>query len=94
MIRQGVSAHAQARLQQRAIPPLVLDLLQEFGSGFRSHGAERLIFDKAAVKRLKRHLGGDRGLRVIERWLRVYAVVGDSGHLVTVAHRTRHLRRF
>jgi hypothetical protein len=88
-----LTAHAQTRLQQRAIPPLVVDLLMRFGSPFRCGGAERLMFDKSAVKRLRRHLGGPRGLKVIERWLNVYAVVGDNGTLVTAAHRSAHFHR-
>ncbi|MDO9439630.1 MAG: hypothetical protein Q7T73_01945 [Beijerinckiaceae bacterium] len=88
-----VTGHAQARLQQRAIPPLVVDLLMQFGSPSRSGGAERLMFDKSAVKRLRRYLGGERGLKTVERWLGVYAVVGDNGSLVTAAHKTERFRR-
>jgi hypothetical protein len=87
------TAHAQTRLQQRAIPPMVVDLLMQFGSPFRCGGAERLMFDKSAVKRLRRHLGGHRGLKVVERWLNVYAVVGDNGNLVTAAHKSAHFHR-
>jgi len=84
-----LSNHARERLQQRAVPPFVVDLLDQFGSVIRCCGADRLIFDKAAVRRVKRHLGGNRGLRMIEPWLSIYAVVADSGHLITVAHQSR-----
>jgi hypothetical protein len=87
------TTHAQARLQQRGIPPMVVDLLMQFGSPSRCGGAERLMFDKSAVKRLRRHFGGDRGLNIIARWLSVYVVIGDNGHLVTVAHKNSHFRR-
>ncbi|MFG1227181.1 hypothetical protein [Xanthobacter wiegelii] len=85
--------HAAERMQQRAIPQFVIDLLFICGSDMRAGGADRLIFDKAALRRLRRHLGGERALRMIERWLDVYAVVSDSGVLVTVAHQTRRHRR-
>jgi hypothetical protein len=50
----------------------------------RRGGAERLIFDKKAVKRLLRwHLGGERRLMVVERWLNVYVIIGDDGSVVT-----------
>jgi hypothetical protein len=42
---------------------------------------------------IKQHLGGERGLRMIERWLGVYAVVSDDGHIVTVAHQSRRIWR-
>ena len=85
--------HAETRIQQRAIPPMVIDLLMQFGSASRCGGAERLIFDKLALRRLRRHLGGDRGLKLIDRWLNVYAIIGDNGQLVTVAHKHSHFYR-
>ncbi|MGY3581407.1 hypothetical protein ACVIGB_000523 [Bradyrhizobium sp. USDA 4341] len=88
-----LTTHSRTRLQQRAIPPLVVDLLIQFGSASRANGAERLMFDKSAIKRLRHHLGGDRGLKVVERWLNVYAVLGDNGLLVTAAHKSGHFRR-
>lgn len=87
------SRHAQQRLQQRAIPPLVVDYLEKFGSRMRCGGAERLFFDKEGRKRLSRAVGGPRGLRTIEPWLDVYVVVGDCGRIVTVARRDRRFRR-
>jgi len=88
-----LTVHSRARLQQRAIPPLVVDLLMQFGSASRANGAERLTFDKTAIKRLRHHLGGDRGLKVVERWLGVYAVIGDNGFVVTAAHKKERFRR-
>lgn len=88
-----VTEHAQARLQQRGVPPVMLELLDRFGSSMRCGGAERLFFDKAAIKRLRKYLGGERGLKAVERWLGVYAVVGDNGRLVTVGHQTARFSR-
>ena len=85
--------HATRRMQQRGIPELVIDLLQRCGTWIRCKGADRLIFDKAAIKRLKRYLGDSRAVAAVERWLDVYAVIGDDGVLITVAHQThRHIR--
>jgi len=85
----GLTAHASTRLQQRSIPGFVVELLERCGSETRCGKADRLFFDKAARKRLRRHLGGDRAMKLIDRWMGVYAVVGDDGSLVTVAHRRR-----
>ncbi len=84
------TAHAARRLQQRATPPFVVELLELCGTESRCRQAERLFFDKAAKKRLKRYLGGGRGLQLVERWLGVYAVIADNGQVITVAHRRRH----
>ena len=88
-----LTEHARARLQQRGIPQIVVELLQAFGSSMRCGNAERLFFDKAARRRIAAYLGGQRGLQVIERWLEVYLVLGDNGLVVTVAHQKGRFRR-
>ena len=90
MIDASFTTHAALRLQQRAIPAFVVELLERCGSEQRCGQADRLYFDKAARKRLKNHLGGPRGMQLIERWLGVYAIIGDNGKVVTVAHNRRH----
>jgi hypothetical protein len=88
----AMTLHAQKRLQQRGIPHFVVDLLDAFGATERCGGAERLYFDRAARARMNRTQGGD-AIPYIEKWLRVYAVVSDTGALITVAHRRRRLKR-
>jgi hypothetical protein len=88
-----MTRHAQSRIQQRTIPAFVIDLLERCGSTMRCGGAERLFFDKAARKRLRHYLGGHHGMRLIEPWLTVYAVIGDNGQFVTVARQCRRFRR-
>ncbi len=87
------SQHSYARMQQRSIPQVVIDLLEECGSAMRSHGAERLFFDKAARRRLSEKLGKERGIKSIERYLNIYAVIGDNGILITAGRRTRRFKR-
>jgi hypothetical protein len=89
----SLTRHAEVRLQQRAIPPFVVDLLERCGSTVRCGGADRLFFDKAAKKRLERHLGGARSLRLVEPWLGVYAVINDNGSVVTAGHRSKRVHR-
>lgn len=93
MIVREISNHAHKRLQQRAVPPLVIGLLEQFGSFSRCCGADRITFDKAVIKRLKRRFSGERGLRLIEPWLDVFAVIREDGHIMTVAHQTRRMWR-
>ena len=69
----SLTHHAAARRQQRASPAFIIELLEVCGSERRCGGAEKLIFDKAARKRLKHYLGGERGMRMVEPWLKVYA---------------------
>ena len=88
-----MSKHCNQRMQQRSIPQMILDLLLDFGSAHRSHGADCLVFDKAARMRLRRHMGGNRGLNIFEPWLGIYAIVGDDGAVITAGHRLRRLWR-
>ena len=92
-MRQPLTKHATARTQQRAVPPLVSDLLVDYGSSMRHAGADVYFFDKQSLGRLKRALGGSRGLDVIARWLNTYVVVGDGGEVITVARRNMRLKR-
>lgn len=88
-----LTKHAAIRLQQRSIPSFVLECLEAFGSSMRCGGADRLFFDKAARRRLRLHLGDRRRLQDVERWLKVYVVIGDDGKVITAARRTKRFRR-
>ncbi|MFZ5734375.1 MAG: hypothetical protein ACOY4O_16685 [Pseudomonadota bacterium] len=88
-----LSKHARERKQQRGINPCALGFLEEFGSVVRSHGADLLIFDKKARRRLQHHLGGARALKLVEPLLGVYAVISDNGTVMTVGHRDKRVRR-
>lgn len=87
------SRHARARCQQRGIPPLVVDLLLEFGSRERAGaGMTRVFLDKGARRRVKAYAGTLAG--VLEQHLDVYLVVNDADDvLVTAAHRLERIRR-
>ena len=85
-----LTEHARARMRQRAIPPAVLDALFAWGRGQHDrHGAVILYFDKAARRRLAR----ERLDRLLERHFDAYAVVADSGEVITVGHRVKRIRR-
>ena len=87
----SLTRHAAARRQQRAINVLALDLLWEFGSTARSRGADSVFFDHAARQRVARSLGHE-GLRRVHKLTNTYAVIADSGVVVTVGWRTRRRR--
>lgn len=89
----AVSHHAQARMQQRGVPPILLDLLDAYGATqYDHHGAAVRYFDKAARRRL-RLSEGDALYRALETKLNVYAVVARDGCLVTVGRRDHRINR-
>jgi hypothetical protein len=89
-----VSNHAQARMQQRGVPPpLLLELLDAYGATqYDHHGAAVRYFDKAARRRLQQAEGSEV-YRAVETKLNVYAVVARDGCLVTVGRRDHRIIR-
>lgn len=87
------SRHARIRCQQRGIPPLVVDLLLQFGTRERaSTGTSKVFLDKGGRRRVKAYAGALASQ--LEDHLDVYLVVNDAGDvLVTAAHRLERIRR-
>jgi hypothetical protein len=86
------SHHANKRAQQRAIPPMLIDLLIQFGQQEKSgDGTAKVFFDKRARKRLRAYAGPLAGL--LEQHLDVYAVVAPDQQVITVAHRQERISR-
>jgi hypothetical protein len=67
-------------------------MLLNFGTSTRCNGADSFFFDRAARQRAARVLDSAM-LRRSEKYLNVYAIVADSGSLITAAWRTKRLRR-
>ena len=88
-----ISKHCSDRLQQRAIPEFVITLLLDHGSRQRSHGADIVFVDKYARKAIKRVVGGNRNMRLIEPFLNAKVVVGDDGTLITAVRQSRRIKR-
>lgn len=86
MTALAFTRHAETRLNQRGVPPFVVELLDRFGAVRRSCGAEKIYFDKKSEKALRKYFGGARGLRMIEPFLNVYAVFSEDGAVITVGH--------
>jgi hypothetical protein len=85
-----LSQHASVRCQQRGIPPLIREWLQEFGSEVVCHGATKRYFDHRAKKRLAAAVGA----QVVDRLgglLNVYVVEGAE-RVITAGHRTRRMK--
>lgn len=88
-----ITHHAQARLQQRGIPPVVVESLLDFGCQAHDHrGGTILFFDHKARTKLRRQIASDSYKR-IESHLDAYAVLGADGAIVTVGHRTQRINR-
>lgn len=82
------SRHAKDRSQQRAIPPMLIDLLLQFGSCERAGaGVSKMFFDKPSRRKVKAYAGPLASL--LNDHLDVYAVVTDDLKVITTGHRTQ-----
>ncbi len=89
----GVSVHAQTRMQQRGVTPVLLELLDAYGATQYDHrGAAVRYFNKAARRKLQQAEGRDV-YRAVEAKLNVYAVIARDGSLVTVGLRDHRINR-
>lgn len=85
----NMSHHAAIRSQQRGVPPLVVDLLLQFGrSEYDGRGGEVFYFDHRARKRVQAYTGGHLGKLSGE--MDAYAVVAN-GKVVTVGTRYKRV---
>ena len=88
-----LTKHANQRMQQRRIPPMVIDWLIGYGACEHDHrGAEIRYFDKKARRKLNSDIGG-QVVKRLEDFLNSYLVLGSNGHVITVGHRTHRINR-
>ncbi|AOF81550.1 hypothetical protein BSY238_2068 [Methyloversatilis sp. RAC08] len=86
------SDHAAVRMQQRAIPALIVELILRFGTAEPAgNGTSKLYLDKRARRRVKSFAGPLA--KAIESHLDVYVVISDSGNVVTTAYRHERIHR-
>lgn len=90
----AVTRHARARAQQRVIPPLINQWLDQYGEeDYDGHGGCRIYFSKASKRRMERDFGR-AVLSKMRQWLDVYKVEDTrNGQVITMGRRFRHLRR-
>lgn len=92
-MKHSLTEHAAIRMRQRGIDGEALECLLAYGSTVHDHrGAEIVLFDKRAWRRLERD--ADRALlKRASESRRLYAVRSSDGELVTVGHRYRRFPR-
>ena len=89
-----MTRHAQIRMQQRGIPPLIGLWLEEFGEEeYDGHGGVRRFFSRKSIRAMERAFGHQPVSRMAE-FLDVYVVESSrDGQLITFAHQTKRVRR-
>lgn len=87
-----MTKHAEVRQQQRSVPPLILNWLDQYGT--REHdgkGAEIVYFDRKSRRTLERE-AGKRVVDLLGGLLNAYVVLtGET--VITVGYRYKRIRR-
>jgi len=92
MTTPGMSQHIAVRMQQRGIPPLVIDWLRQYGDeAFDHRGASLRYFSRNSRRLLKRDVGAIPYRRMSD-YLDCY-LVEAGGQVVTTGRRYQHLSR-
>ena len=88
-----ITHHAQARMQQRGLPPLILHWLDDYGAeSYDGHGGTIRHFTKRSRRHLERDVGREP-VRRMHEFLDAYAIYGSDGVLITAGHRFRRICR-
>lgn len=88
-----LTQHAAVRLQQRAIPPLVVDLLNLYGARQPAgSGAEMVYMDKAARRRMCQAIGAP-AVAALQPVLSAYLIESDTGQVITAGWRCSRVQR-
>ncbi len=82
-----LSRHAERRMQGRAIPQLVVDLILQFAEPKRVGRADRYVLNKQSKRRLEAYLG-QLELKNSAKLFNAYVVIADDGTIVTTGYRT------
>ena len=87
-----LTQHARIRMQQRSIPPLIVDWLDGYGVTERApDNAEIVFFDNKAKKDLARDCGKEV-IKRLSKYLNTY-LVRKRSRVLTVGYRNGRFRR-
>lgn len=83
--------HASKRMQQRNLPPVIVDLLQHYGQTRHQNGATVLFFDEKGQQRARQELR--EALARFDKLREAYVVeANDSGQVITIGYRYERIK--
>lgn len=86
--------HAYARAQQRCIPPLITQWLDQFGEEeYDGHGGITRYFSHASIRAMEREFGAAPVRKLVE-YLNIYMVESShDGTIITIGRRYNRINR-
>jgi hypothetical protein len=91
MLATVLTEHGRSRVIRRAIAEDVIDCVLSFSIPKRRHKADVYMLKASDKAEIFDELGAKK-YRKIERKLRTYIVVADTGKIITAAYRNRRFR--
>jgi hypothetical protein len=89
----NMTHHAAIRSHQRAIPPLVLQWLDQFGEEqYDGHGAIIRYFSRASRREMEREFGSNP-IKKMSEFLDAYKVESHDGTVITTGYLTKRIKR-
>ncbi len=89
----NMTYHAAIRSQQRGIPPLIVQWLDQFGEEqFDGHGAIIRYFSRASRREMEREFGSDL-VSKLAQYFKAYKVENHEGTVITTGHLTKRIKR-
>jgi len=87
-----ITRHADIRMQQRCIPPMVIDWLIDYGLS-QEQGNGTLVYFNKKSKRLIRQYAGPQAMSVFEKYHKAYAVVSaNDGSVITTGWKSQRFQ--
>jgi len=83
--------HAAVRSQQRGIPPLIIDLVIDYGRMIQRGGASVFFLDKSTRRILKKNIGTIAYNRLNDL-LDAYVVMSSDGSIITMGKHYKRLK--
>lgn len=89
----NLTYHATLRSQQRAVPPLILQWLDQYGEEqYDGHGAIIRFFSRSSRRAMERDFGSNP-VRKMSEFLNIYKVETQQGDVITTGHLTKRIKR-
>jgi hypothetical protein len=85
------SIHVENRMQQRGIPTVFIDWLEQYGAIEPQNGSELIYFNQLSLKRLASYTGGISNK--IDKLKNIYLVRGNNGKIITTGYREESIKR-
>jgi hypothetical protein len=90
----NMTHHAFIRSQQRGIPPLIDQWLDQYGEEeYDGHGGIRRYFSRASIRAMERDFG-HRPVAKLAEYFNSYKVESSyDGKTITTGHRTKKIKK-